>query len=148
MIIDTDGFGAPFKVTGVCENVPKNSSFQFDILVFGKYHPQRYSGIKSSSGTAIGLLTCFVTYLLLKDHANAAHESVAAKIKTAAAAHLTADEKTRYILAYSHFTNIHFYSEDIDNSAERNNSVGRMGDITYIYVFADCRNICAFDRLH
>jgi hypothetical protein len=51
------------------------------------------------------------------------------------AAHLPVDEKVG-TFSLQPLRNIHFYSEDIDNSAERNNSTGRMGDITYVYIFA------------
>ncbi|MEO6286485.1 MAG: ABC transporter permease [Dyadobacter sp.] len=130
-IIKTDGFDAPFTVTGVCENVPKNSSFQFDILFSeSTIHGDTWYKERSDSDWSSN---SFVTYLLLKDQANS--QSVAAKIRIAAAAHVT-EKKEPGIFFLQPLRDIHFYSEDIDNSAERNNSVGRMGDITYIYVFA------------
>jgi putative ABC transport system permease protein len=130
-IIKTDGFDTPFTVTAVCEDVPKNSSFQFDILFSeSTIHSDKWYTEQSGNDWSSNM---FVTYLLLKT--NAAHESIAAKIKNAVAAHLPADEKVG-IFSLQPLRNIHFYSEDIDNSAERNNSTGRMGDITYVYIFA------------
>ncbi|NIJ52500.1 ABC transporter permease [Dyadobacter arcticus] len=130
-IVDTDGFDTPFRVTGVCEDVPANSSFQFDILFSETtIHSEKWFTEDSGSDWSSNN---FVTYLLLKDHAQS--QSVATKIKNAVAGHLPKDQKAG-IFFLQPLRDIHFYSEDIDNSAERNNSVGRMGDITYVYVFA------------
>jgi putative ABC transport system permease protein len=130
-IVVTDGFDTPFTVTGVCEEVPRNSSFQFDILfsestIHGDKWYKEQSGNDWSSNS-------FVTYLLLKT--NAPGKDIAAKIRNAVAAHLPAGEKAGLFFLQP-IRDIHFYSENIDNSVERNSRTGRMGDVTYAYVFA------------
>jgi putative ABC transport system permease protein len=124
-IIHTDGFEPPFQVTAVCENIPRNSSFQFDILFSEatiESLPAFAERIRSDWSS-----NQFETYLLLKE--NAQPQSVAAKIRNAVAAHLTADQKAG-IFALQPLRDIHFYSGNIENSAER------MGDLTYVYIFA------------
>lgn len=122
-ILRTDAFETPFRVTGVCEDVPKNSSVQFDILfseVTIESQPWFAEGARSDWTS-----NRFVTFMLLKE--GSSPQTVSTKIRSLVAANVKPGQDVGQF-SLQPLRDIHFRSTDI--------GAGSAGDITYVYVFA------------
>ncbi|QMU26731.1 ABC transporter permease [Adhaeribacter radiodurans] len=111
----------PFQITGVLKNFPANSQFSFNLLFSETtFPPTAFTDDWDSHN--------FFTYFLLDSRASV--PAVAAKINRLAASHRSADNKDRINFTLQPLKEVHFNSEGIENT------LGRTGSITYIYVFS------------
>ncbi len=122
--IKVDRDSVPFQITGVLKNFPVNSQFSFNLL---------FSEASLAYITDINFNTDwdsnnFYTYLLLGSSAQP--QTVAAKINRLAAANRPAQNKDRIKFIMQPLKEVHFNSESIEGN------LGKMGSLTYIYVFS------------
>lgn len=111
-----------FKVTGVIEDVPKNSHLQFD-YVFPAINMTEFRSSKLDSWT----YDQFSTYLLVKKNTNL--EALSERISGIVKEHLPKSKTEVFLQPLSA---IHLYSTDI-NSWEA--VYPNPGNITYVYIF-------------
>ena len=114
-----------FKITGVLKNFPDNSHLSFN-LVFSESSmtEEGFKKFVSSDWSS----NAFSTYLLLNNKSGI--HQVETKIDRLVASNREADNKAKSNFILQPLKDIHFYSRGIEGS------LGKSGNITYIYVFA------------
>lgn len=124
-LIQTDRFPAAFKVTGILGDIPSNSHLQ-PRLVFSEatmHSDADYAGFIAKDWTGNG----FYTYI--KTTKSASIPTLTANLNNLAKANRTEEASSGRSISLQPLKDIHFYSADIENT------LGRPGDIFYVYVF-------------
>lgn len=119
--IKLDRDSVPFQITGVLQNFPVNSQFSFNLLFSETTFPPTAFAADWDSHD-------FFTYFLLDRRAQA--PTVAAKLTQLAAVNRSPENKDQIKFMLQPLKEVHFNSEGIENT------LGRTGSITYIYVFS------------
>lgn len=124
-VLKIDRDDAPFKITGVLENFPANSSISFNLMVsessFTSNDFKKFVNTDWSSDE-------FSTYLLLTNNSNT--NQVASSINKLVAANQKSDTKDKSHFILQPLKDVHFYSEGIEGTASN------AASITYIYIFS------------
>lgn len=123
-LIQVERWETPFEVTGIIEKIPHNSSLQFDALFSEaslEVNPAYNNDVQSD-----WISSNFLTFFLLKDKAKV--DDIQSKVNSLVANHRKSDD-AKGEFSLQPISDIHFYSEGI------NNSYSRQGDIKYIYIF-------------
>lgn len=117
-----DDSGAVYRVTGVMEDVPKNSQLTFTVLMSNTTLPPNFSPNWGSFN--------FNTYALLKPHTNLAlfNEKLKA-IYPKFMASIFSQYNIKIRMSAQPLTAVHLHSEDIAGP-------GDVGSMSYIYIFA------------
>lgn len=124
-LILTDRFPTPFKVTGILKDIPTNSHLQITLLFSeATMHSNAdYAGFIDKDWSGNG----FFTYI--KTTKDASIPALTANLNNLAKANRKEEEKAGRTITLQALKDIHFYSADIENT------LGKPGDIFYIYVF-------------
>lgn len=125
-LILTDRFPTPFKVTGILKEVPSNSHLQLRLL-FSEATMQSntdYAQFIASDWTGNG----FYTYI--KTTEDASIPSLTVNLNKLVKANRTEETAKGKTIALQPLRDIHFYSADIENT------LGRTGNVFYVYVFS------------
>jgi putative ABC transport system permease protein len=123
-LIQTEAYKTPFKITGVLEDLPPNSSLQFEVVyaeVTNETEPEYVTSTRADWTS-----NNFQTFLLLKENAQPA--AVEAKLNQLVRPHRPLDGNRSQLLLQP-ITAIHFHSADIRGEN------GPLGDLLYVYVF-------------
>ncbi len=124
-ILKIDRDSIPFKITGILENFPANSSISFNLLISeSSITGDDFKDFINSDWTS----DAFTTFLLLNKNADA--PKVASEINQLVAANEKKDTKIKSNFILQPLKDIHFYSEDIEGASSN------AASITYIYVFS------------
>jgi len=120
-----DNDSVPYKVTGVLANFPVNSSISFDLVaseasLMANPEAKNWMANDWNSGA-------FATYLRVNPGTDVA--ALNTKLDQLIAANHKADAGERSRVQLQAFTDVHFYSNDIEGDS------GKKGNISYIYVF-------------
>lgn len=118
-----------YKIKGVLENFPANSHIVFNIAVSEKNFPPRYRESLANDWTS----NVFFTFVLLDKNANT--KKLEHQMEQMLVANRTRTTTTPSKIHLQPLKDIHFYSNDIDNSMARTGIRGG-GNIMYIYVFS------------
>jgi putative ABC transport system permease protein len=114
-----DDDAVPYKVTGVLENFPLNSSISCNLLISEATIQQHFTSDWASGA--------FASYFLLGKNVDIA--ALNNKLDKLIAAHHKADPGVKSGVQLQAMNDVHFYSNDIAGDS------GKRGNITYIYVF-------------
>jgi putative ABC transport system permease protein len=124
--IKVDRDSVPYQITGVLENFPINSQFSFNLLfsessleVAGNFKQFANSDWASNN---------FYTYFLLNDGADP--QAIETKINKLVAANRSPENGDKSSFILQPLKEVHFNSADIEGT------LGKQGNITYIYVFS------------
>ncbi|WP_224998680.1 ABC transporter permease [Cesiribacter sp. SM1] len=116
----------PYMVTGVLENFPVNSQLSFNLLFSESTitsNPDFQENINSDWDS-----NDFYTYLLLNEEADP--QVIAAKLNTLVAANRSPESQHKSSFVLQPLKEVHFNSADIEGT------LGKLGNINYIYVFS------------
>ncbi|MBW3544279.1 MAG: ABC transporter permease, partial [Bacteroidetes bacterium] len=122
--IDQDSI--PYQITGVLEKFPVNSHFTFNLL-FSESTMAAHANFRNFMNSDWDS-DDFYTYLLLGDKASP--RSIETKINKLVATNRSPDNKDKSSFILQPLKDVHFNSEDIERT------LGKLGNITYIYVFS------------
>jgi putative ABC transport system permease protein len=124
---DPDGNGAQFKVTGVVEDCPDNSQFDYNFMLSLNTWETIDPGVLELEGWFNNML---YTYVLLNDNADisSVQSKVTALVDTYAGAALR-DYKSSYEYFLQPFTDVHLHSN-------LSYEIGPTGSMTYVVIFA------------
>ncbi len=125
-LIQTERFPTPFKVTGVLKEVPSNSHLQLRLLFSEAtmHSNAEYAQFIASDWIGNG----FYTYI--KTTEDASIPSLTANLNKLVKSNRTAETAKGRTITLQPLRDIHFYSADIENT------LGRAGDVFYVYVFS------------
>lgn len=125
-LIQTERFPTPFKVTSVLKEIPSNSHLQLRLLFSEAtmHSNTEYAQFIASDWTGNG----FYTYIKTTEEASI--PSLTANLNELIKSSRTAETAKGRTIALQPLRDIHFYSADIENT------LGRAGDIFYVYVFS------------
>ncbi|QEC65965.1 FtsX-like permease family protein [Panacibacter ginsenosidivorans] len=122
--IKADRDTVPYRITGVLQNFPANSSISFNILFSESSieNDEFKKFIKSDWNS-----DAFSTYLLLNDKANA--HDLQTKINNLVVKNSGEQTKAKQNFILQPLKDVHFYSAGIEGNP------GNTGNITYVYIF-------------
>jgi putative ABC transport system permease protein len=125
-MIKVEQDSTPYQITGVLENFPLNSQFSFSLL-FSESTMASYANFQRFMNSDWGS-NDFYTYLLLDEKASP--RAIESKINTLVATNRSQDIEDKSSFRLQPLKDIHFNSEGIEGT------LGKPGNITYIYVFS------------
>lgn len=124
---DTSGKGAPYKITGVMPDAPKNAHFTFNFLGSFKTLEAVYPELLTQDGWGSN---GYYTYLLVKDKSNI--PTLQAKLPQFAEKHIGKEMrkwKMHYDFTLQPITTIHLTSQ-------RRYEIAPTGSMQYVYIFS------------
>ena len=124
--IKVDRDSTPFQITGVLADFPLNSQFSFKLLfseatLAASPDFQKFANSDWHSNN-------FHTYLLLDDKANP--QAIESKLNSLVASNRSSEHKDKSTFVLQPLKEVHFNSEGIEST------LGKSGNITYVYVFS------------